>query len=213
MLRPVQALTRTELAGEGEGQSAALIIAQPPTDPGGWLCELHAESSAGFFLVKRLWLTAPLRVLSRVIATCTFPGARRWRASVQSPAVTAWSGAPVLPIKGMLSVSDQPFALGELEQGQPGARGYGLAAALGSANVVVPPGALMREVSALGEAGGTGTITLEIWRDAVTWDTLPAVPLPPDGRIFTLPRRDLDGASVRRVLFGNTVSYFAAWVE
>lgn len=213
MLQTIQARTRTDVAGEGEGQSCALIIAQPPTDPGGWLCELAAESDQGFFLVKRFLLTRPLRASSRVVATCTFPTARRWSASIQSPAPAAWGADTVLPIGAALSVSERPFSLGQGDAGQPGARGYVHAAALGAAAVTVPPGAVMREISAVGDPAGTGTIVITVWRDAVTFDTLPTIPLPVGGLIWKMPEEDLAGAWVRTVTFANTVSHFAGWVE
>lgn len=215
MLRAIQPLTRTELDGDGEGQSCALIIAQPPTDPGGWLVELHAESSQGFFLVKRFLLTRPLRGPSRVVATCTFPRARRWRASVYSPAAASWGASAVTAIAGALSVSNEPYSLGESEQGQPGARGWSYATAAGAAAVTLPAGAQIREISAIGDPAG-GAIVVEVWRDAVTVEALPSIPLPAapaPGILFKLPKEDLAGAWVRRVIFTNTVSYFVAWVE
>ena len=200
----------TVVAASGEGQSCAIVVAQQGTDPGGWYFELQAEGEQGFFLVRRLFLTPPLRVPSRCIATATFPTARRWQCLVQAPAAAS------LPIRVALAASDAPFSPGLLDPGQPGSKGFDLDAATGAANVNVPPGARMRTVSAIGLPAGTGTITLEVWRDAVTFDTIGPIPLPAapaPGVAFDLPREDLDGACVRRVLFANTVSYYASWVE
>lgn len=197
----------TTIGGAGVGPNCALVVAQPGADPGGWLCELQAEAGAGFFVVRRFMLTAPFRASSRVVASCTFPGARRWQARLQPPAGLTTA------IAAALQVSLEPFALGELEHGQPGARGYGQAAAPGAAVVAVPPGARVQEVSAVGDPGGTGSITIDVWRDATVSVALPAVPLPLGGLLFSLPMRDIQGAMVRTVTFANVVSHFVGWVE
>lgn len=212
MLRPcLTGGQSTTVAAQGEGQSCAVIVAQPSDDPGGWYFQLQAECEQGFFLVRRFFLAPPYRVPSRVVATCTFPTARRWQVVVQPPEEAT------RPIRVALAVSDQCFSPampGGAEQ--PGSKGWSSNSDSVPGVITLPPGARVRHISAIGVPAGTGNIVFTVQRDAVTQETLASIPLPAasaPGCPFEIDREALGDSWIRSIAFNDVASYFVAWEE
>ncbi len=193
----------TEVVGATLGQSCAVVVSQPDGDPGGWWLYLQARTREGVFNVERAVLTPTFRGRTRVVAVGTLPGADVWTVLVQPPA-----GGRMIRVATI--VSETPFTPPESHgDGQPGSKGWSYAV---TTTVNVPPGARLREVSAV--AGGSGgTVQFTVPRDATTNETLAAVPLPAN-LPYALPRDSLAGlVGPVQIVWTGTITQQVVWVE
>jgi hypothetical protein len=194
----------TPLPCEGKGQSCALIVSQPGSQPsGGWVFELQARIADGLVVVRRVTLTAGFRARARVLAVAHMPTATEWLA-------TAYPKSNAVQIRAGLLASDTPFVEPvDQELGQPGSKGWSYSVA---SVVNVPDGAWVKEISAVAASSG-GSCTVTAPRDATTTEVLPAITIPA-GLSFQLYRETLEGlVGPCTVTFSGTTARFVAWLE
>ena len=211
----------TPIAGDGSGQSCALVVSNPTSRSaagvGPWLVELQATTAHGQFVAWRGYITPPLSTQARVIVTRSVPGALTWQAILtpMGGANVTIYGQPAV-IKAALLVSDLPCdnAPGP-DEGQAGSGGWFYVSGTGTGNVVVPSGAKVRKIWGLTRTTGSSFL-VRVPIDSDQTSTLGAVTLPASaaGFIFELGGDDLKGLTgPARVEFTTFQTYFVAWQE
>lgn len=209
-MKPCPPGVTTEVPGEGQGEGVSVYVTQAKDDPGGWWIYIYAETSDGFFFVRRVVVAPAFRDRSRVVARLVEPGAVGWRVTVEPPKDPT-TGEPLA--NGALRVGvvacPHEYATAPIDVV---AKGISLASGAGAATVTVPPGGRVRQIAALA-GGGAATITITAWRSANSVEVLPAIPVPANSQ-FQLDADELEDTVVESVAFAGTVAgYNVTWVE